>query len=49
LVRLLASGSRTDDLMEELERTTTIKCLLKPCPYLKVLELVRAGLDAQAR
>ncbi|MFA6545176.1 MAG: response regulator [Limisphaerales bacterium] len=49
LVRILASGSLTDDLIDELERTTTIKCLSKPYSCLKVLELLQAGLDAQAR
>ena len=49
LVRILASGSLTDDLIDELERTTTIKCLSKPYSCLKVLELLQAGLDTQAR
>lgn len=45
LVMILASGSLTPTLTRELERTTTIKCLPKPYPFLKVLELLREGLD----
>lgn len=45
LVMILASGSLTPKLTSELERTTTIKCLPKPYPFLKVLELLREGLD----
>ena len=47
LVLILASGSLTAPLVQELERTTTIKCLPKPFAFQELLGLLRAGLDAR--
>lgn len=49
MVLILASGNLTPALIQQLEQTTAIKCLPKPFQYLDLLELLRAGLDAQAR
>lgn len=47
LVMVLASGSMSPDLIHELERSTAIQCLPKPFSFLELLEMLRAGLDAQ--
>ena len=46
LVLILGSGSLTVPLVQELEQTT-LKCLPKPFEILKLLELLRSGLDAR--
>ncbi len=47
LIMVLAAGSMSQEVVQELERTKTLRHLPKPFSYLELLEMLREGLDAQ--